>query len=267
MSQLLLLQLGSVGKGLLIGALDSGLVEIPLILTLRGVDEGTTVGAEGQVTLLLRSIGDPLRGAVLDIGDIDIAMDDKGVLLIIRRELGLRRACPVSLEELLLLAVVGNHLHRKLLRLSTFGHVVEPTIPGEGDVTTIVHREIADRVLLKVGQLSGVGRVSESGAVDIKVAVPLAQEEESLLAREPDGIAILALEGSDLSKLAHVAIRSPHPYISGDGRLVVLAQRILVPLEVGKEDPPVGAIDRRHLHRKCREEVRPSAVSLDPVDL
>ena len=110
-SQLLLLQLGSVGKGLLIGALDGGLVEIPLILTLRGVDEGATVGAEGQVPLLLRSIGDPLRGAVLDIGDIDIAMDDKGVLLIIRRELGLRCACPVSLEELLLLAVVGDHLH------------------------------------------------------------------------------------------------------------------------------------------------------------
>ena len=97
---------------------------------------------------------------------------------------------------------------------------------------------------------------------DVKGAVLLREVIERLAVAGPYRGAVLATEGGEFG----IAVVAAQPDVAGNGRLVVLAEVVLIALHVMVEQVAT-AIDADILHRQNREEPWPTALRADAIHL
>ena len=230
-------------------------VDIPPTITLSGIDQLASVGANIDITLFLGCVGDTACSRVVRSRDEDIAIRYECYFLVTLSYCEVRDIVSQGLSHQLRLFVVTGDGDSYLLRSSTrrlridlpIVAIAEHAIGGDG--------EEANWIAGKGGHLLILCRSRGRRAVeDVEATTSFAQIVEATLT-VPDSIAVFSAEAGELSVFA---ILITEPYISSDRRDSVLAPDIFVALDIGVEHLPiterrikrgVGAIELGASHR------------------
>ncbi len=258
--ELLFLEVGGIGELLLVFLDDGGLINLPEPIALRRIDQTAAVGREVDVALLLGGVGNLSGCLVVDGGYIHVAMQYEGNLLILRRKGDFGGAPCLHLPVEAVVALVGGDGDCQLLRLTALGEGVEAAVVSEAEGAVVGAREVAHGVALKVSELL-LATAVELSAVDVERAVFLA-EVIIVVGVAPHGVAVLALERGELG----VVVVFIKPDVAADGRLVMLAELILVAFQVVVEHGAVLA-HAGVAHRNGGEQVHAAAVGAHLIHL
>ena len=160
------------------------MVEVPVAVALRGIDQGATVLRERRAALGLRGVRDLLRGGVfIHTRDEDLAARDEGNQLAVAAQRKAACALEVLLHQLFLCLVVDDFdVH--LLRLTTNALCVDLTHVAVAQQAVVGHTQKTDRVRLEVSHCLHLFQVVGRGLKDIETAViAFTQEHNILIAR------------------------------------------------------------------------------------
>ena len=176
----LLLDEGGVGEVQVVVAHDAGLEELPVAVSLRGIDDGASVGREVRLGLCACRLRDAARSGILACGDEHLAPNHEGYLLAVAAHHCLARpAREAQVADGGL--VVPRQADAQLLRLSPGLLGVYLAVPGEAEQAVAGHAEEAYGMGLEVG--NGLRSISLDASalglagIDVHAAsVALAQE-------------------------------------------------------------------------------------------
>ena len=258
--ELLLDQVGGIGELFLVLVLDGCLVDLPHAVALTVVDNAAAIGREVDGALLLGGVGDLLGGLVVHCGDIDVAVHHKRHFLAAGRHADGGSPVGLDLADEFLVVTVGGNGDVDALRLAALTQGIDFAVVAVAQRAVASHTEETHGVVLVVGELHGLP--ADGVFVDIEGAVLLAQVVITVAVGSPAGRAVLAVEGGEFGELA-VALE---PDVACDGAGVVLAERVLIALDVMVEDVAL-AVDAQVLHRQRREQVGPAAAGAHLIDL
>lgn len=110
-------------------------------------------------------------------------------------------------------------------------------------------------------------RAVERAAIDVEAAVLLAEVVKAASVGCPDRVAVFALEGGELLVGAVGGGEVAEPDVARDGRLMVLAPRVFIPLHVVVKQAVALRTEREALHGEGGVELGASAVETDAVNL
>lgn len=263
--QRLLLHTDGVDEELLVLVGEARQVDTPHAVAFGRVNQRTAVGAETQVALLLGRVGDAAGGFILHRGDVDVAMHDEGHLLAAGRHGNV--SCPAAqqLVHHVALQAVGHDGDGHLPRAFALAQGVELAVVGVAHQAVGRHAERAHGVGGVVRQLAfrrAVGR----RLPHVEAAALLAQVVEGAAVGRPHGFAVFAVKAGDLL-IGALSVEGAQPDVFRDGRAVVLAPRVLIPLLILIEQAAAVTADREFLHGQRREEHGASALDVHRIDL
>ena len=258
--ELLLDQVGGIGKQFLVLVLDAGLVDLPHAAALAVIDDAAAVGREVDGAFLLGSVGHLLGSAVVHRGHIHVAMHHKGHFLAAGRYADCGGAAPLDLAHKFPFGLIGSDGDGHALGLTALAQGVDLTIIAIAQRAVAGHGQESHGILGMVGKLHGLA--ANGALVHVEGAVHFAQVVIGLAVGSPARCAVLAVEGRQLGELA-VALE---PYVTSDRRGVMLAEGVLIALDVVIQDV-AAAVDAQILHRQLREQPRAAAAGAHLIHL
>ena len=131
---------------------DRGLIDVPVVVALGGIDERPAVGAEADAPLLAGRIGDALGQAALHAADEDLAAEDIGHFLSVGREPHLGDASADGQRPLQHLAPVLGDADVDLPGGRRAGLGVDLAVVAEAEKSVLGAGQEADGVLGEIGQ-------------------------------------------------------------------------------------------------------------------
>ena len=190
------------------------------------IDDAAAVGGKVDATLLLGSVGHLLGGLIVDRCHINIAMHHESHFLATGRQTDFGGAVAADLAHQVAVVAVGADADLHLLGLSAGLQRVYLAVVAVADGAVLGHGEEAYGILLMVCELLLAGAV-DVAAVDIEGAVFLTQIVVRPVVGPARG-AVLALKAAQLGVFPILA----EPDVTADGRLMVLAERVLIAFPV-----------------------------------
>ena len=258
--QLFLHEFGGIGEQFLILVLDGGLVNFPHAVALAVIDDATAIGREVNGTFLLGCIGDPLGGLVVNRGHIHIAMHHKCHLLATRRDTDSGCSVILYLADEFLIDIVGRDGDIHTFGLGALAQGINLTVVAIAQHAIGRYREKAHGITLVVSELHRLA--AQRVLIDVERAVLLAQVVIDRAVGCPAGRAVLTVEVGELGILPALL----QPDVAGDGRGVMLAEGVLVALDVVIEDITT-AVDAQVLHGQGREQAGPATADAHLINL
>ena len=262
----LFFELTRVDEVVVLLARHGGHVDAPHTVFLTVVDYLPAVGADTDVLLALRRVGDALCGSVVGARDEHLAVGSEGYLLAVAAYAHsvISPAGEVDGPHGRL-GVVGADGDAQFLRLLAVAHRVEVTVVGEAHQAARRDGEVAYGIALEVGKLTLAAAV-EVAAVHIHRAGALLEIVVALAVGRPARIAALAREVGEFAEGAVGRVGAGEPDVPRDGGDVVLAPLVLVALVVLIQHFATG-VHAQVAHVRLGEALRARARSVGRVYL
>ena len=255
-----LLQFRAIGEQFLVCLLEFRAVNLPVSTTLGTIHDALPVGCEVDATLLLGCISHLLGGLIIHGCHKHVSMHHECHLFSTWRKTDLCGAVAPHLTNQLAVVAVSGDADLYLLWLTSRLQGVDFPVVTVAKHSVTRHAQVADWILLMLGELLFPASV-DIPAVHIEGAVLLAQ----IIVRgiiSPARGTVLTFETAQLGILTALT----QPDVAANGRLVVLAEGILVSFPVViKHVAP--AVDTHIFHHQRGEKARAPALDTHLVHL